>query len=329
MKFSYGTQHFLGDATRGFGRAAGLRAAALSAAAASLVAAAVGFPLLAGTTAAAAAPAATGTVITTATRPFGTALVVGSGRYKGYSLYFITSDYGRHFGCTATPVRTIVGKLLCTGPSNDKQAEWPAITTVGRPIAQGGVSQSELGTVKRAHVGTQITYYGHPLYLFDQGPGQVTGEGWDEPSLPPWHGVWNLIAPSGIALPWPGALTITTIGGQAVLAAPMLTGVGWLNFPVYSYSSDVPFSGSSACTGACARLYPPVLTSGYPGVTSASMSEKVGTLTVPSGIQVAYDGQPLYLFSNEGLTKTASGYAATGSGNGLSYGTGTFHLVSP
>jgi hypothetical protein len=46
----------------------------------------------------------------------------------------------------------------------------------------------------------------------------VTGEGWDEPGLPPWHGVWSLIAPSGLALPWDGTLTTMTIGGKTVLA---------------------------------------------------------------------------------------------------------------
>ena len=164
---------------------------------AALVVSLASVPVFAGT-----ASAATGTVITTAPTAFGRALVVGSGPYAGFSLYFITSDRGRTFGCTSKPVVTPVGTLLCTGPSNDTNAEWPAITTTGTPIAGSGASQQLLGTVWRTGVGDQVTYAGHPLYLFDQGPGEVTGEGWDEPSLPPWHGVWNLMAPSGRALPW-------------------------------------------------------------------------------------------------------------------------------
>jgi predicted lipoprotein with Yx(FWY)xxD motif len=324
MSFAYRRRHFrfrLG----GIALTARLVPLAAAAALAAATVAAVG------STAdpAAAATARGGTVITTANTPFGRALVVGSGPFAGFSLYFITSDHGSHFGCTATPVSTPVGKLLCTGPSNDHQAEWPAITTTGKPIARGGVRQSELGTVKRAHVGTQITYYGHPLYLFDSGPGQVTGEGWDEPSLPPWHGVWNLIAPSGKAAPWAGTLTTIKIGRKKVLAVQMLTGVGWINFPVYSYSKDRKYSGHSNCTGACARAWPPVLTSGKVGVTYWRLQHGAGTLHTPGGIQVSYKGKPLYLFSNEGLTKTATGYATLGNGNGISFRGGTFRLVSP
>jgi len=296
----------------------------------------VGITVLAGSSAAGASTARTassaarkGTVITTRVTPFGRALVVGSGKYKGFSLYFITSDHGRHFGCTARPVTTPVGKLLCTGPSGDRQAEWPAITTVGTPQARGGVSQAKLGTVRRKHVGVQITYYGHPLYLFDSGPGQVTGEGWDEPALPPWHGIWNLISPSGLAAPWAGALTTVRVGGHKILAAAMMTGIGWLDFPLYQYSKDIAFGGTSACTGACARAWPPMLTSGFPGVSTAPMAPKVNTLTAPSGTQVAYAGHPLYLFANEVIVKTATGYAAIGNGAGLSFGGGTFSLVTP
>jgi hypothetical protein len=54
------------------------------------------------------------------------------------------------------------------------------------------VSQRLLGRVKRSF-GEQVTYAGHPLYLFDTMAGAVTGEGWDEPGLPPWHGVWSLM----------------------------------------------------------------------------------------------------------------------------------------
>lgn len=87
----------------------------------------VGLPVL--TVSATTAGAATGTVIATANAEFGKALVVGSGPYTGFSLYMITSDHGTTFGCTAKPVSTIEGMLLCTGPSNDQNAEWPALTT--------------------------------------------------------------------------------------------------------------------------------------------------------------------------------------------------------
>jgi predicted lipoprotein with Yx(FWY)xxD motif len=279
--------------------------------------------------AAATAPAAAkGTVITTAVSAFGRSLVVGSGKYAGFTLYFITSDHGRSFGCTSKPVKIPVGTLLCTGPSGDTNAEWPAITTSGKPVAGKGVSARLLGTVQRAGVGTQITYAGHPLYLFDQGPGQVSGEGWDEPGLPPWHGLWYLMEPSGRALPWTATLTTATIGGKRVLAAPMLTGVGWVAFPVYRYSKDT--ARRSACaTGACARAWPAMLTTGRPGVSRGLSPARAGTLRSAAGIQVRYRGRPLYLFAFEGLAPTATGIAATGNGNGIKVNGGTFRLITP
>jgi predicted lipoprotein with Yx(FWY)xxD motif len=305
------------------------RPAAISVAVASVAALAAGLFPLAGMPAAVASPAhRTGIVITTANTAFGRALVVGSGQYTGFSLYFITSDHGRHFGCPARPVRTPIGKLLCTGPSGDRRAEWPAITTSGRLRAAGGVKLAHLGTVRRARVGLQITYYGHPLYLFGPGPGQVTGEGFNEPALPPWHGVWYLLSRYGTALPWPGALTTVTIGGRKILAAPMLTRIGWLSFPLYRYSRDVLNGGTTACTGACARLFPPVLTSGYPGVSSTSIAQHVGTFPAPTGTQVAYAGHPLYLFSGEVIVRTRAGYKAIGSGNDVRYRGGTFRYVT-
>ena len=145
-------------------------------------------PLLAGPASNASAASA-GTTITTNNGPFGTMLVAGSGRYAGYSLYLITSDQPPSFGCTAAVVKLGPGtSIACTGPSNDQNSEWPALTTVGAPVAGPGVSQKLLGTVKRPGIGTQVTYAGHPLYLFDSKAGPVSGEGWFEPSLPPWHG---------------------------------------------------------------------------------------------------------------------------------------------
>jgi hypothetical protein len=58
----------------------------------------------------------------------------------------------------------------------NRHAERPALTTPAPPVAGPGVDQSLLATVYR-EFGYQVTYAGQPLYLFDQGPGQVTGEG--------------------------------------------------------------------------------------------------------------------------------------------------------
>ena len=92
----------------------------------------------------------TGTVITTTQGPFGTMLVVGSGKYAGYTVYALTSDQPGSYGCSSTIIKTLPGGPgSCTGPSNDQKAEWPAVTTTGAPVAGPGVSSSLLGAVSR------------------------------------------------------------------------------------------------------------------------------------------------------------------------------------
>jgi predicted lipoprotein with Yx(FWY)xxD motif len=299
-----------------------------SALVAALAAAAIGSTAaiaLAPASTAAAAPAGGGTVISAVNGPFGPMLVVGSGKYQGFTLYAITSDYPGHYGCTTTVMSILGHNGSCTGPSGDTNAEWPAITTTGKPVAGPGVSAKLLGWVVRKSVGRQVTYAGHPLYLFDSGPGEVTGEGWDEPSLPPWHGVWYVVAPSGRFQPWAGTLTTMRIGGHEVLAALMLTGVGFESFPVYAYSNDT--RRSSSCHGACATQWPAVLTSGRPGLSGGLKAGNLRTIKHGGYLQVAYDGHPLYLYASEGIAPTATGFAATGNGNGLVVDGGTFSLV--
>ena len=278
-------------------------------------------------TAQSAAPS--GTKIIVADTAFGWSLAVGSGPFKNYTLYYITSDHGTSYGCTTGATSTPIGPLTCTGPSNDQNAEWPAITTNGNPVAGSGVSAALLGRVYRTGVGWQVTYAGHPLYLFDRQAGAVTGEGWFEPGLPPWHGIWWLISPGGQPVPWAGTLTTAKIGGQTVLAEPFMTGIGWVNFPLYTFSGDVSSYGTTCAeNSACARAWPPVFTNGSPGYSGVPASG-IGVVGLPAGLdQVTWNGRPLYLFSNEALALTSNGGAApVGNGNGIKAFGGTFSLV--
>lgn len=62
---------------------------------------------------------------------------------------------------------------------------------------------------------------------------------------------------------------------------------------VYLFEADKP--GSSSCSGACARAWPPV--TGKPQAGGGAMSADLGTITRPDGtMQVTYKGHPLYLF---------------------------------
>jgi predicted lipoprotein with Yx(FWY)xxD motif len=284
-------------------------------------------PLLGGAPASAASKTSA-TVITARQGPFGTMLIVGAGKYAGYTVYIFTGDGPSDYACTPTIVKSLPGGPgSCTGPSSDQKAEWPALTTTGAPVAGAGVNQSLLGSVARTGIGDQVTYGGHPLYLFDQSPGSITGEGWDEPSLPPWHGLWWLVSPSGAPLAWPETLTTTHIGARTVLAATMLTGIGWEEFPVYTYTKDA--AGASNCSGPCAIGWPPLLTNGSPALEAGLTTAGVGTLKRADGTtQLTYKGRPLYLFAYEGIAPQGMQYVATGNGAGAKVGGGVFDLVS-
>jgi predicted lipoprotein with Yx(FWY)xxD motif len=77
----------------------------------------------------------------------------------------------------------------CTGAC---AAAWPPV--VGKPKAAGAVTASDLSTITRADGTTQVTYKGHPLYLFtkDKDDGDTYGQG-----IKAFGAEWYVLAPSG------------------------------------------------------------------------------------------------------------------------------------
>jgi predicted lipoprotein with Yx(FWY)xxD motif len=57
-------------------------------------------------------------------------------------------------------------------------AEWPPVTTSGKPTAGNGLTASMIGTTTRSDGTKQVTYNGHPLYRFsgDQAAGDTNGQ---------------------------------------------------------------------------------------------------------------------------------------------------------
>jgi predicted lipoprotein with Yx(FWY)xxD motif len=269
------------------------------------------------------AAASKGSIVDVLDGPFGPMLVAGSGSSSGTALYVITSDHGSTFGCTTTKQSVGGQPYVCTGPTTSKHADWPAYTTTGTPVAGPGVKQSMLGEVDRKGVGEQVTYNGHPLYLFDAIPGSPSGESWDEPSLPADHGMWWLLSPKGTPVGSEGTLSTVTIKGHAYLGAQVTDGAGGvLTVPVYEYS------GTTACTGQCAVAFPPLYAQGSPGLATG-LTGTAGVVTRSDGSQQrSWNGKALYVYGDEGIAIGKSGLTVAGNGNGVKESGGTFELIA-
>lgn len=279
----------------------------------------------------AARPAAT-VVSAMWTKVYGLVLIVGgSGGLAGAPLYAITSDAMGKFGCNPTPLEhTQFGPTTCTGPEGDLSHnvltdDWPALNTTGAPLAGPGVDPHLLGSVYRKGVGRQVTYAGHPLYLFDppSHPFVPAGEGFFQSTLPlpPWHGLWNLVSPHG-GLPAPGVATVETAtlaNGHAVVGAetyPTNGKPGGVAIPAYTYSRDG--KNDIDCLGRCALIWIPVLTTGQPKAGIGISPTALSAIRRPDGSeQVTYLGKPLYLYSLEHPVAANGHLAPTGNGNGI------------
>lgn len=83
----------------------------------------------------------------------------------------------------------------CTG---ECLALWPPLLADAAPVAGSPSLQGVLvGTVERSDGTTQVTYNGHPLYLYarDTGPGTTLGQDVTDD----W-GEWYLVGPTGVAM---------------------------------------------------------------------------------------------------------------------------------
>ncbi|HTA34633.1 MAG TPA: hypothetical protein VK721_14530 [Solirubrobacteraceae bacterium] len=95
----------------------------------------------------------------------------------------------------------------------------------------------------------------------------------------------------------------TTASGQAATVGVSNTGIGQIlvnsqGLTVYLFKADQ--GTKSACTGACAGAWPPLVVTGKPTVGSGVNASLVGTTTRPEGkTQVTYNGHPLYLFAQD------------------------------
>jgi predicted lipoprotein with Yx(FWY)xxD motif len=97
------------------------------------------------------------TVSTSKDAELGTILVDSKGR----TLYLFEKDTGTTSECNGA----------CA-------AAWPPLMATGMPTVDGGAKASLIGTTQRSDGSQQVTYNGHPLYLFasDTKPGDTKGQ---------------------------------------------------------------------------------------------------------------------------------------------------------
>ena len=96
---------------------------------------------------------------------------------QGRTLYLFQKDSGTTSTCTGA----------CA-------TFWPPLIAPGAPTSGSGANASLIGTTKRQNGTSQVTYNGHPLYLYtgDHNPGDTNGQG-----VVAFGAGWFALSPSG------------------------------------------------------------------------------------------------------------------------------------
>jgi len=108
-----------------------------------------------------------------------------------------------------------------------------------------------------------------------------------------------------------GGVTVSTKHSKlgTILAA------GPKRMTVYLFEADT--GSASACSGTCAKAWPPVTTAGEPKASGSAVAADLGTITRPEGVkQVTYKGHPLYYFEKDGDAGDAYGQGSKAFGAG-------------
>ena len=87
--------------------------------------------------------------------------------------------------------RDTPGKSACVGACAQN---WPPVRVSGKPVAGPGIKASLLGTAARSDSKAQVTYNGHPVYLYvgDNAPAATNGQG-----VTAFGGAWFAVSPAG------------------------------------------------------------------------------------------------------------------------------------
>ena len=110
---------------------------------------------------------------------------------------------------------------------------------------------------------------------------------------------------SGVA----NAATITIKVGSSKLGKIVINGRG---MSAYFYDLDKANSGKSACSGACLKYWPPLLSPTSKPLVSG-VSGHISTIATPQGKrQITINGRPLYTFSRDRAPGDINGQGSEG-----------------
>lgn len=163
---------------------------------------------------------------------------------------------------------------------DDCAGNWPPLTVESEDAIVSGVHlPGELGTIERADGSLQVTYNGWPLYYWAQDAerGDTTGEGRGE--------VWYTVAPETVVLAGNDEL------GDFLVGANGMT--------LYTFTNDEP--GVSNCADECTDNWPPLTVRENDRLVAGEGIEgELGTIErADGGLQVTYNGMPLYFFAED------------------------------
>jgi len=117
-------------------------------------------------------------------------------------------------------------------------------------------------------------------------------------------------AASSASTPRPGAASLAVLKTEQTALGMVLTNAR--GFTVYWFAKDS--STASACAGACAAAWPPVLGT-LRAASGVKLGGTLGEIKRPNGtMQATYDGHPLYLFAGDQAPGQANGNGVDGFG---------------
>jgi predicted lipoprotein with Yx(FWY)xxD motif len=197
------------------------------------------------------------------------AFLVGA---NGMTLYTFTRDEGGVSACY-----------------DQCATNWPPLTVEGADAftVQAGLP-GEFGVAERTDGTQQVTYNGWPLYFWvnDAAAGDATGHAAND--------VWFVAAP-------PTLSAVESEEFEQIL-------VGANGMSLYTFANDT--EGVSNCVDGCAVAWPPLLVGAdaEPVVGEGVMGE-VGVIErADGGMQVTYNGLPLYYWVNDVVAGDTTGH---------------------